>query len=73
MPRRPHHQFDEEVVNTSIRLPKSLLNRAKIQSIHDDITFQALIIDALINELEQREPAVAQRAEAVAARQPVGN
>jgi hypothetical protein len=55
MPKRPRHDGDEEIINTSIRLPKPLLNRAKIQAIHDDVTLQCLIIEALVTELDRRE------------------
>jgi DNA-binding protein YbaB len=58
MPKRPRDQFDEEIINTSIRLPKSMLNRAKIQAIHDDVTLQSLILAALNAELDRREKAM---------------
>ena len=54
MPRRP--VLDQEpMAQTTIRLPRSLLKQARLRAVTDDITLQALVIDAVAAELARRD------------------
>ncbi len=54
MPRRP--ALDQEpMAQTTIRLPRSLLKQARLRAVTDDITLQALVVDAVAAELARRE------------------
>lgn len=54
MPRRPAPDH-EPMVQTTIRLPRSLLKQARLRAVTDDITLQALVANAVAAELARRE------------------
>lgn len=54
MPRRPA-PGPEPMAQTTIRLPRSLLKQARLRAVNDDITLQALVIDAVAAELARRD------------------
>lgn len=56
MPRRPAPD-QEPMAQTTIRLPRSLLKQARLRAVTDDITLQALVIDAVAAELARRDGA----------------
>jgi predicted DNA binding CopG/RHH family protein len=43
---------EETIIRTTIRLPKPLLERAKIRAIKDSTSFQDLVIEALKSYLK---------------------
>lgn len=54
MPRRP--KLDQEpMAQTTIRLPRSLLKQARLRAVTDEITLQALVVDAVAAELARRD------------------
>ena len=59
---RPKSQGADELAQTSVRFPRPLLKRARIRAAVDEISFQALLINALDAELERREKLEASRA-----------
>jgi hypothetical protein len=54
MPRRPALD-PEPMAQTTIRLPRSLLKQARLRAVTDDITLQALVVEAIASELSRRE------------------
>ena len=63
----------EQYVQTTIRLPRALLKRARMRALTDDTTLQDLVVGGLETELERREKAEAQRsARAAKSRKPSG-
>ena len=61
MRSRPQTTGAEALAQTSVRFPRPLLKRARIRAATDEISFQALLINALHAELERREKTDARR------------
>ena len=52
MPRRP---TDPNQVNTTVRLPKDMLHRARVRAAKDDTTITALLAEGLELVLDRRD------------------
>jgi hypothetical protein len=55
MSRRAQGLAAEDLTQTSVRFPKPLLKRARIRTKVDEISLQALLIQALETELDRRD------------------
>ena len=55
MPRGRPGTAPDELAQTSVRFPKPLLKRARIRTKVDEISLQALLIEALEAELDRRD------------------
>lgn len=47
----------EPLARTTVRLPRSLLKRARIRCVTDELTLQSLVASALETELDRRDKA----------------
>jgi len=53
--RKPKQEAEEAMVKTTVRMPESLVERAKITAIKQKITLQDLVTVAVENYLKQQQ------------------
>ena len=61
MPLRAKSSDRQPMAQTTVRFPRALLKRARIRAATDEVTLQALLINALDRELTRREKLEARR------------
>lgn len=60
-PPRSRATPPEPMAQTTVRFPRAMLKQARIRAATDEVTLQALLIDALDAELRRREKLEARR------------